>query len=610
MSRTMRMAGAVLLAALLNMAASGQSLERKTVPKEKPKSAHAPPSNEAANLLSADQQNAVWQLYQLLRLTKEFNDDFLKIRAQAQIADALWKYDEPRARDIFKDAFQAVDSLEPPENAGASKATLFAQLYSLKYKLRNEIILLISRHDSGLATEYVNALSQSASKEETVAAATNSAASNQGMLYMELAMRLAQTDTRGAARFVKLSIDSGINPMLVPVLTKIRGKDPAAADQLFAYAISVARREPVTLIESIVWMAPYLFPDFWRARQMSGESAQVRYVQVNPALVSRYLELAYTSIMTALSAMQSSAVNDPDSAAGFKTDCQLGQMMLPFFEQFAPESAATLRARLEGIGSFNSSTNNGRGAEESVQSKSLKDLIKEAEAAQGVSQKDALYARAAVTAAHANDFETAFSIAKKISDEPRRSGLEMVIRHRAALVALGQGEFDLAYDYGKDISDLKQRALVFGKIAVELYRGLKSDRAAGLLDEAAEFVMSADRGRGQVHAMLTLTDAAARFDPAKGFELMELAVRAANVETASAGSGPVKQAEKDVAGAATGTGDAYAEFALDFDHSLAVLARSDFNRALFLAQALRKREWSAFAQLAVCSAVLNMPRKS
>jgi len=621
MSHLMRVAFGLLLAASINMPASGQGYKNASAYRVNlSQTANAPgASDEAANLLTANQQSAIWQLDELFYVTKEFEDGLLKIKAQAQIADVLWKYDEPRAREIFEAAFREIESLEL-SNSGVgksvSKASDFARLYSLKYKLRSEVILLISRRDSRLADHLVKSLSQSAPDADKGAGTPGSATtSDQAILYMQLAMRIAQTDPQGAARLVRLSINSGINPMLVPVLTQIRSKDSAIADQLFASAIVVAQKETVSLTEAITWMAPYLFPDFERAPQMSDERAQVRYVsatssQANLALRARYLEFAYTLIMTHLDTMQAHAVNNPNALAEVMSDSQLGQIMLPLFEQFAPESAATLRSRLEGIASFTSSMNGGRSVETSGYSNSLPDLIKDAEAAQNVSQKDAFYARAAVMAAHGNDFETAFSISKRISDELRRNSLETAIRYRAALVAIGKGQLDLAYNYGKDISDLRQRALVIGKITIELYKRQKLNRATELLDEATRFVSDGESGQEQVQAMLTLTDTATQFDPARGFELMALAVRAANSDALSPVQGEAKQTGKPVAGETSLKSDVYAELALNLDRSLTMLAQLDFNRSLLLAQSLRKKELSTFAQITVCRAVLSVPRKS
>jgi hypothetical protein len=597
MSCLMRIAFVMLLAASTNMPARGQSYE-------------------AAKLLTADQQSAIWQLDQLFRVTKEFDDGLLKIKAQAQIADVLWKYDEPRAREIFKDAFREIESLEVSKellNSGvdksAAKSADFARLYSLKYKLRSEVILLISRRDSRLADQLVKALSQSTTDADTSSATVNSpAASNQTVLYMQMAMRIAQTNPQGAARLVRLGINNGINPMLVPVLTQIRSKDSAIADQLFADAIVVAQKETVSLTEAITWMAPYLFPDFERAPQVSYVLAKSS--QANLDLRARYLEFAYKLIITHLDTMQARAVNNPSTLAEIVPDYQIGQMMLPLFEQFAPESVATLRTRLEAIASLTSFTNSERSEENSEHSNSVQDLIKEAEAAQNIFQKDAFYARAAVKAARVDDFETAFSIIKNISDELRRNSLEMNLRYRAALVAMSQGKLDLAYNYGKDISDLRQHAIVITKITAVLYTKHKFERAAELLDEATRFVMNGESGQAQVQAMLTLTETAIQLDPARGFELMALAVRAANSDAVSLLQGAPKQAEKNVASEVPLTSDVYVELALNLERGLTLLAQLDFNRSLLLAQSLRKKELSIFAQLTVCRAVLSSPRKS
>jgi hypothetical protein len=626
MSYLLRIAFALLLAASINMPASGQSNKNASASRDnlsQATSAHSP-GDEAANLLAANQQSAIWQLDQLFRLTKEFDDGFLKIKAQAQIADVLWKYDEPRARDMFKDAFREIESPELAKelsdgDAGKSapKTLDFARLYSLKYKLRSEVILLISRRDSRLADALVKSLSLSAPDADTSPATINSAAvSDQTILYMQLAMRIAQTNPQGAARLVRLGINNGINPMLAPVLTQIRSKDPAIADQLFAYAIMVAQKETVSLTEAITWMAPYLFPDFERAPQApSDERAQAQYVsakssQANLALRARYLEFAYALIIMHLDTMQARAVNNPSALAEVMSDYRIGQMMLPLFEQFAPESAAPLRTKLEWIANFTSSMGGGRSEENSNTSNSVQDLIEEAEAVQSIPQKDAFYARAAVMAARVDEVETAFSIIKKISDEPRRNSLETALRYRAALVAIGKGKLDLAYNYGKDISDLRQHALIISKITVEFYKRHKLDRAAELLDEATRFVMNGESGQEQLQAMLTLTDTATQYDPARGFELMALAVKAANSDASSQTQGEAKQTEKHLAGEQSLKSDVYVDLALNLDRSLTLLAQLDFSRSLLLAQSLRKKELSTFAQLTVCRAVLSLPRKS
>ena len=61
--------------------------------------------------LTLEQQYALNVLDQLLSSSKESGDDRLRIRTQSQVADILWPYDEPRARGLFKEAFEAIVSI-------------------------------------------------------------------------------------------------------------------------------------------------------------------------------------------------------------------------------------------------------------------------------------------------------------------------------------------------------------------------------------------------------------------------------------------------------------------------------------------------------------------
>jgi len=56
--------------------------------------------------LSPQQEPAISVLKNLFDRTKEFADDKTRIETQAQIADALWQYDQSTARRQFTEAFR------------------------------------------------------------------------------------------------------------------------------------------------------------------------------------------------------------------------------------------------------------------------------------------------------------------------------------------------------------------------------------------------------------------------------------------------------------------------------------------------------------------------
>ena len=132
-------------------------------------------------------------------------------------------------------------------------------------------------------------------------------------------------------------------------------------------------------------------------------------------------------------------------------------------------------------------------------------------------------------------------------------------------------------------------------------------RATELLNEAESFAVKARPASARARSLLKIVSSFSAFDSVRGFEVMQVAVKAINEIS-------VQQAESDRASKATATrtdaasGDAKSReiIRLDeirdsaFEDTLARLARTDFERALLLAQQLDGKETSVAAQLAVC----------
>lgn len=118
----LNIAYAVLLGATLCVAAAAQG---GSGPKRKAGGAK-PRSGSTRETPTLEQQYALAVLEQLILSSKGFEDDRLRIRTQVQAADILWAYDEPRARGIFKDAFDATASakLEKGREAAAPATPL------------------------------------------------------------------------------------------------------------------------------------------------------------------------------------------------------------------------------------------------------------------------------------------------------------------------------------------------------------------------------------------------------------------------------------------------------------------------------------------------------
>jgi len=227
---------------------------------------------------------------------------------------------------------------------------------------------------------------------------------------------------------------------------------------------------------------------------------------------------------------------------------------------------------------------------------STQDLLGQAETAQSSREKDSLYTRAVLQALKENDYAQARSITEKISDGPSRASFDSLARYRAALAALSQDDFAAVKRDAKDLPDLQQRAFLFDQMARRLQDKQDLAQAAEVLTEAAQSIGKADDGSDKARALLTIAGAAARFDSSRGFEVLQSAVEAINqVESDRRAQRPARE-----------TGFELNRF--NFAASFAWLAHVDFDRALLLAQAIKQKEVSVQAQLALCRGVLTPSR--
>ena len=120
--------------------------------------------------LSLEKQRALWLLDQLFERAKACDDETFRIGARAELADLLWKYDEPRARAQFEEALQAIVAIKPEP----------LDEFGPQYQLRRCVVELIARHDAEWARKLgdqsgVEASTESDSQSDLPPASTTAA---------------------------------------------------------------------------------------------------------------------------------------------------------------------------------------------------------------------------------------------------------------------------------------------------------------------------------------------------------------------------------------------------------------------------------------------------
>jgi tetratricopeptide (TPR) repeat protein len=604
MFRLTRAASALLLSALIGLQLHAQEIQRT-----KPGDDHAKPSAESGAM--KNRKRALALLDQLLEMSSGFVDAQLKIEIQAEIADVLWPCDERRARRMFEEAFRGVDGMKLPHLEGNASSMFIA---GIKSRVRTEMLRKISRRDRGLAETLAKSIEQSPANESEPPACLGCRNQDESSTQqLQVASATIDIDSARAAQLAKAGLSKGYNPMIFSVLQQMRRKDPVLADELFVYALSVARRHTTSLSESFGSLFSYVLPELGTGLMKRIAAAQPAAPPANPAMILEFLSFVHDGIVHEADALQSSDANAavPKDNRRIAYDYFIGEQTLGYFDRYLPDRTSAVRARLEDILRAVPPEAARQYFADFKRDREPEAPLNQAKTETDAAMQQSLYHRAITDAYNAQDFDQSLALIPKLDNEAARFFFESQIRNQRALVLLTKGDFDAAYEYANEVPDVSMRALLLGRnIALELFYKKETQRAAQMLAEAEALFQRAESGAERAKAMVELVYASVQIDPDRGFEDMRLAVEAIN----AANFAPHWISFKGLISEKTGKPFVRVDVGLDslqFDAGFGQLARHDFDRALQLARMIASKEVSVLAQLAVCRIALDqMPASS
>lgn len=551
-----------------------------------------------------DQKRALALIKQILGETSKFADDLLRLKAQTQIADALWDCDKARAHRLFEETFQAVESLEAKVGQGhfSSAPDL---VDSLQFEMRKEVLQAVSKRDGELAEKLAGSIPFGKAVKNRDPAIRQLAFDRELVEHdLTVAINIAETDPQRAARLARDSLNRVISGSFTKLIRSMRVNNPDLADQLFLDALSALERRPTYVSNKIGILAPYVFP------KPKDEPANYSDEGVNPALITRFLDVIYDTLMRQTPDSQANE-NSPFGAASF--DYKTLHQILPYFEKQSPQRAAEVRSRIDEIvRNINESGRKDRFDSEDdawaeLFRSNVQELVSKANASKRQEERDELYSNAAfLLAQRENDFEKALPLIEKINDQKKRVYILALVRAGAARSAILKGDTDRAYRYASDVTDPDEHIRMFHDIARKLIDKKETERAMEVVNETGHLIEHLSDESTRAEDFLVLAGIASRLSPSKGFQVMRSAVEAINradfgphwsgqTTFKKAQTSDVPQAVRRVSGLEW----------LEFGQSFPFLARADFGKALALAQAIRMKEASLLAQLAVCTGMLG-----
>lgn len=541
-------------------------------------------------------ERVTYLIGQLADQARMSEDIAFAVRTQAQAASLLWGYDRDRAREIYRRAFETVGVASA---AGVTAAE--------RQQLRSELLGQIVSRDAELAEQLARSLADSGPgcpggpDSLDCDGAPQSAAVNdpphggveQRELLISLALQLAERNPQRAMAMGQLSIASGISPNLPRLLLMMRSKDAALADLLFSSAVARLEKAERVALTDIQTLGRYLLA-------LTGPPAREPLNKLNKAIAIQFINLALGRITAnratlapdEIAARQPSRLDEPSALYFIRR--QLSELCA----RFMPERSDELQRKLAELAE--SAPAEPVFEQPRAPATAPVEIAREARLADDDAERDRLNARAALAWLGKGEMREAQAAALKVSEPGLRDRVLAQILRRNLTANNLEDALAIAYR----IEDGTERVDALVTLAGAALRSGVISRATELLNEAEKGASGLRPLSARAMCLLKVAGAFSSFDMVRGFEVTQAAVKAINDAARLGDDRPLRPSEAGQGSVESGRMSLDQLYEAGLEQLLTALARSDFERALYLAQEISAKETSVAAQLAVCRGAL------
>ena len=602
----MRILQIVLVSAFLSAVALGQAPDKARVRRQ-----------QARSLLIALSTDA-----------RAFQDQTLRARSLARIADALWSVDAEQGRLLFRKGWDAAEVADRDNDQKLQEEIKQQQIktgrggyaVSLPPSLRREVLRLAARRDRALGEEFLEKLK---ADNAEVSTATKP---GPGRLNESLGQRLGVAREMLSTGDVERSLqfaDPVLNTVAMETinfLVDLREKDPAgplAADKRYMALLASSTNNAQADANTVSLLSSYIFtPHYYAVFSGNGMSTSTMSATIKPANVSPELRSAFFQTAAAILLRPLPPPGQEVGTAGIDGKYLVIKRLLPWATEFAsPELVESLRGQLAALNVV--ATDGARRRDDEWMNRGLKAekpsgeqeqaLLEKLDRAKTSSDRDVIYVQLANLLARTGDLR-ARDYVMKIEDPEARKGLIPYMDGTLLNFHVGKKQTDTALEVIRkgELTHL-HKAWALAEVAKTL---AKTDRetALQLVEDAANEARRIDVSEaGRPQALIGVANALRVIDPARAWDAMFDAVKAANSAEGFTGEDAelVLQFQSKLQ-SSVNTSDA-PDF--DLEGIFKQLANEDYERAVELARGFEREGPRATATIAIARAVLEPKKK-
>jgi hypothetical protein len=581
---------------------------------------------EAERILRERRAQAQSLLISLAADAGSYNDQKLRARTQARIADVLWDADQERARTLFRKAWDAAEIVDQEglrkmqEDIKQQQAKTGNSAVQGPPNVRGEVLRLAARRDRALGEEFLAKLKVEKAQEATEA--TDKARANpfdtpEGLSQrLSLARQLLATDVERALQFADPALGT-ITRDGIDFLTYLREKDAVAADRRYIAMLANAANNLQSDANTVSVLSSYLFtPHTFVTFNGGGATTMSTSRGGGPVEVTPELRAAFFRMAAGILLRPQAPPGQDQTSAGLQGKYLMIKRLLPLFEQYAPKDMTdAMHAQMDALGTAVPEDLRQRDDDtvrEGIRpplsgedrEKALLDRIDHAKTSD---ERDALYLQLAQMFAQNSEMR-ARDYVDKIENSELRNQVRAFIDATMTIRALDKKDVDRVLELVRtgELTHL-QKAWALAA-AGKLLAKTDHEKSLAVIEEAAT---EARRLEGsdpdRARALMAVANALLVSEREKSWDATYDAIKAANSAEGFTGEDGVVRIGLQTKSMTS----LRSSSAQDFDVSgiFAELAKEDYSRTVELARGFEREAPRASAVIAIARAVLEDKKK-
>jgi hypothetical protein len=581
---------------------------------------------EAERLIRERRAQAQSLLIALAADAGNYNDQKLRARTQARIADALWEIEPERSRTLFRKAWDAAEIVDREgrqrldEEIKQQQAKRGSVAVTGPPNIRGEVLRLAAKRDRALGEELLAKL-----KVDQQQQATEASDKTRSNLFdtpeavsqrLNLARQLLDTDVERSLQFADSALAT-ITRDGLDYLTYLREKDPAAADRRYMAMLGRAAGSMQSDANTVSLLSSYLFtPHIFVTYNGGGASTSQTSRSSSPPETPPDLRLAFFRVAAEILQRPLAPPEQDQTTSGVEGKYMVMKRLMPLFEQLAPrEITESVRAQVEALTPLvpeNARQRDDETLREGIRPQQKSEdreqaLLDRIEHAKTAEERDALYLQLARLRVENGDLR-ARDYVDKIDDSDLRKNARAFIDVTLTMRAVDKKDADAVLELVRtgELTHL-QKAWALSQMAKLL---VKNDREKSLsvIDDAlveVRRIEGSDPDRPR--ALLAVANALFLSDRDKTWDAVYDAVKAANSAEGFTGEDGLLRISLMTKSMASVRSSTVADF--DVSGVFRDLARADYNRTVELARGFDREAPRACAVIAIARAVLEEKQK-